>query len=280
MNIKPNFLPGRLIMLFAMFLMVFQLSGQEDKVMEEIKAEPEDGAATLSFGADLMSRYVWRGSDYGNSPAIQPAITFSWKGLNIGAWGSYAFGSHLKSINSNLYAYGGHYAEMDLFASYTYKWFTVMVFDYFTVDVLEPNGGNKYFDYANATTSHTLEGSLIVEGGEKFPIEFLIGTLFYGADKGKGESGEYGEGEENNYSTYLELGYTFDFVKTGISVKPFIGGIPFGSGWYGPYAGVTNLGLTARKEIGITDRFSLPVQVSLITNPQAQSVFLVFGLSL
>jgi hypothetical protein len=68
-------------------------------------------------------------------------------------------------------------------------------------------------------------------------------------------------------------------MKIGVELKPFIGGIPFGSSWYGPYAGITNIGLTAKKEISITNLYALPVQVSLITNPQAESVFFIFGLS-
>jgi hypothetical protein len=33
-------------------------------------------AQELSGGADIMSRYVWRGRDFGNSPSIQPCIEF------------------------------------------------------------------------------------------------------------------------------------------------------------------------------------------------------------
>ena len=75
------------------------------------------------------------------------------------------------------------------------------------------------------------------------------------------------------------MAYKINLKSIGVDLKPFIGGILFGSSWYGPYAGVTNLGLTAKKEIPVTAQYALPVQVSLVTNPQAQSVFFIFGIS-
>ena len=252
---------------------------QDEKVRNEIVAQKGNESATINFGADLMSRYVWRGIDFGNSPAIQPNFSFAWNGLNIGAWGSYAFAGHKIQLNDTTVVDGGTYAESDLFISYTYQWFTLMVIDYFMENGLNPNNGNKYFNYKNATTGHTFEGSLSFEGPEKFPLQVLASTLFYGDDKNKDSSGVYGHGQQNNYSLYFELAYKIKLRKLGVELKPFIGGIPFGSSWYGPYAGVTNLGLNAKKEIPITKLYALPVQVALITNPQAQSVFFIFGIS-
>jgi len=269
-----------LTLVFALFLQGFcnYIFAQDVEVRDEI--ETETGAAAINFGADLMSRYVWRGIDFGNSPAIQPNLSFSWQGLNVGAWGSYAFAKHSIMVNDTTIIDAGTYSETDLYISYTYKWFTLMVFDYFTVNGLNPNEGNRYFDFHNATTGHTLEGCLSFDGGEKFPLQVLGSVLFYGADKDKDSTGVYGLGTKNNYSTYFELSYKFNLKKIGVELKPFLGGIPFGSSWYGPYAGVTNIGLTAKKEIPVTDKFSIPVQASLITNPQAQSIFFVFGLTL
>ena len=169
---------------------------------------------------------------------------------------------------------------MDLYISYTYKWFTLIVLDYFTMNGLNANDGNRYFDYRNKTTGHTFEGTLSFDGGDNFPLQVMVSTLFYGNDKNQDSTGVYGLGTKNNFSTYFELGYKIQIRKIKVELRPFIGGIPFGSSWYGPYAGVINLGLTAKKSIPITNLYSLPVQASLITNPQAQSVFLVFGISL
>ena len=53
-------------------------------------------AVNFDFGADAVSRYVWRGGDAGDdSPAIQPAISATWLdgSLETGYWGSYSIAS-------------------------------------------------------------------------------------------------------------------------------------------------------------------------------------------
>jgi hypothetical protein len=248
-------------LLFFIFLLGSQLSFSQDTIKKVV--------VQFSAGTDLVSRYIWRGKDYGNSPCIQPNVAFSVAGLKIGVWGSYAVIYTEKS---------GNYAEFDPYISYTWKWFTLAVTDYFYPNAITPNNNNKYFNYNNSTTGHTFEGCLTFTGPEKFPLQICAATLFYGADKGKDSTGVYGLGAKNNYSTYFEISYPFT-VK-GIGVKPFLGGIPFGSSWYGPYGGVVNAGLTVSKSIKITKEYELPVYTSIISNPQAQSVFLVFGVSL
>ncbi|MBB3699436.1 hypothetical protein KMW28_25075 [Flammeovirga yaeyamensis] len=45
----------------------------------------------LTGSADIVSHYVWRGIDYGYSPAIQPDIELQYKGFYLGGWGTYAW---------------------------------------------------------------------------------------------------------------------------------------------------------------------------------------------
>jgi hypothetical protein len=245
---------------------------------EETPAGGNAGSsAQFSAGADLVSRYIWRGKDFGNSPAVQPNVAFSVAGFKIGAWGSFGFVPYSQKLNDSTTVDMGNYAEFDPYISYTFKGFTLCVTDYFFPNGTTPNE-NKYFNYDNATTGHTFEVSLAWNGPEKFPLQVFAGTLVYGADKGKDDAGNLGMGTKNNYSVYLEASYPF-FVK-GFGVKPFIGGIPSGSAWYGPYGGIVNAGLTVSKTIPITKDFGLPVYSSVITNPQSQSIFFVFGLTL
>jgi hypothetical protein len=229
-----------------------------------------NSAIPLQFnvGTDLVSRYIWRGKDYGNSPAIQPNVSFSFDGLKIGVWGSYGV---LYRENS------GNYAEFDPYITYTLKWFTIGVTDYFYPNGITPNENNNYFNYKDKTTGHIFEASLTFTGPEKFPLQVYGGTMVYGADKGE-LNGIYGAGTNHNYSTYFEL--SCPFTIKGIGVKPFLGGIPFGSVIFGPYGGVVNAGFTISKSIKISREYDLPVYGSVIANPQAQNIFLVFGCSL
>ena len=260
------------ILLFSVQPLLAQLQD------ETATADNGTGKPAFSVGADLVSRYIWRGADYGNSPAVQPAVAFSVAGFKAGFWGSYGLGQYSKKINDSTVANMGHYAEFDFYLSYTWKGVTLTAYDYFFPNPLGPNDGNKYYNFKPATTGHSLEISLSWAGTEKIPLQLYAGTIVYGADKNQDSTGVYGAGPDNNFSTYFEAAYQFN-VK-GFGVKPFLGAIPFGSSWYGPTGGVVNAGLTVSKSIPITSQYSLPVFGSVITNPQAQSVFLVFGLSL
>jgi hypothetical protein len=229
-------------------------------------AETAAGQDKLSLepGADFVSRYIWRGTDYGNSPAIQPSLELGYKGFAFGAWGSYTTND-------------GNFQETDLYVSYTIKeMFTIMVTDYFLPDGTASN--NNYFEYDLNQTGHVFEGALMFNGTEKIPVSLMVATNFAGADAMTYDN-------ELQYSTYIELGYSAAIQETGFDF--FIGGTPTKpdreqgeTGYYGPYEGIVNIGITATREIPVTDKFSLPVYVSVITNPQQENIFFVLGISL
>ncbi len=76
---------------------------------------------------------------------------------------------------------------------------------------------------------------------------------------------------------YVELTYS---GKVRDNAFDLFMGFALDDGLYGETFGVVNFGATVHKEIKFTDSFSLPVQASFITNPQAENMFLVFGISL
>ena len=84
-------------------------------------AQAADG---FKIGTDLVSSYVWRGSAIGDSPAIQPALSYTFKdsGLVIGAWGSYAVTS-----NSGV----SRYQETDFYVTLPAGPFSLTVTDYY-----------------------------------------------------------------------------------------------------------------------------------------------------
>ena len=43
-----------------------------------------------SIGADVVSKYIWRGQDLGGA-SIQPSVSVAYKGLSLTAWGSVGF---------------------------------------------------------------------------------------------------------------------------------------------------------------------------------------------
>ncbi|MBU2650730.1 MAG: hypothetical protein KKA81_07335 [Bacteroidetes bacterium] len=213
----------------------------------------QEKKVSLNAGADIMSRYIWRGTDFGNAPSVQPTLSVSAFGIELGAWGAYSIS-------------GPGYQEADLYLSYTFinDMFTIGATDYFFPgDTCK----NNYFDYDDKTTGHTFEANLSFNGNDKIPFNASANYNFAGAD------------QDNSW--YFEIGYSGSIQKTGFNI--FMGFTPDKGIYLTPGAegfSVVNVGITATRDIKITESFSLPVQASLITNPQAENIFIVFGFSL
>lgn len=65
-------------------------------------------AQEWNAGLDIYSSYLWRGTKFGKGPAFQPSVDFTYKGFNIGVWGSICSSED-------------EAAEMDLFATYAFS---------------------------------------------------------------------------------------------------------------------------------------------------------------
>ena len=78
----------------------------------------------VTIGADVVSRYVWRGTDYGNAASVQPGIETAVGPVTVGAWGSFpltdAIGTSTTAGN-----------ECDLYASTTVGPVGLTLTDYF-----------------------------------------------------------------------------------------------------------------------------------------------------
>ncbi len=241
--------------------MVFGFTTNMNAQNDSIKAKENP----FSISCSLMSRYVWRGSDLGASPSIQPGFEYSNHGLTIGAWGAYA-------INFQ------GYQESDLYLGYTFfkDMFSATVTDYyFQSDLLSQN----YFDYKKNTTGHVYELTLAFNGFKNIPLSIMIATNIYGADAKKINSdGSIGA---NQYSTYGEVSYSFKYIDVFMGTNfTKVDRSRGESGYYGDYIGIVNLGFTMTKDIKISNNFNLPLSLSLITNPQAEKIFIVAGISI
>jgi uncharacterized protein (TIGR02001 family) len=203
-------------------------------------AQDEEKASPFDVGGDLVSSYLWRGTKFGTGPAIQPHLSFAVGGFEIGGWGSYCFTSD-------------EGVEADLYASYGFDFgLSIGVTDYYYP-------GNEYFDYSPETGSHAIEINLGYE----------IKGFSIGANYIFNEAGNAGS---QGSDMYFELGYSFKYFGL------LAGG---GDGWHtadGDF-NICNIGLTASKEISITDKFSLPVSGALIWNPDKEQFHVVVGVS-
>lgn len=206
-------------------------------------------AQSFSFGADVVSRYVWRGTDFGESASIQPALSFSAGGFEIGTWASYAMNPESADFN-----------EHDLWLSYTTGPLSFGVTDYYF-----PNLGAGFFDFDdNGDGAHYIEPFVSFSGPETFPISFYAGYFAY---------------NDPDNSVYLNASYPFVIEEVELSFA--LGASAVESVMYATDGfGIVEVALAASREVPLTDAFALPISVAYVLNPYAEKSFLVLGVSL
>jgi len=206
----------------------------------QIIAQNEENSSPFDVGADLVSSYLWRGTKFGTGPAIQPYLSIAAGGFEIGGWGSYCFTSN-------------EGAEADIYLSYGFDFgLSIGLTDYYFP-------GTEYFDYSTESGSHAFEINLGYEiKGVSLTANYILNEA--------GSAGSAGS------DMYFEAGYGFS------SFSLFAGA---GDGWHsadGEFA-LCNIGISASKEIKLSDSFSLPVSGALIWNPDKEQYHVVVGIS-
>jgi len=258
---------------YSSFIIFFMLFIQLNSFSQE--------KVSLDIGSDIVSRYVWRGTQYGgNSPSIQPYTSVTYSNFQFGFWGAYTVSDLLTN------------QELDTYISYSFlkDIFSATITDYYFPD----NSDYNYFNYASNTTGHILEGTLSFNGSDNIPFTFLAAMNFFGADVAKIESKptntNFNKKIGIQYSNYFELGYSKSFESTDLNA--FVGftlsnpqqeditnGFIGETGFYGYKAGIVNIGFSISKQLEIPQNYSLPVGVSLITNPETKKIYMVFKLT-
>ncbi|MBC8399606.1 MAG: hypothetical protein H8E16_21295 [Flavobacteriales bacterium] len=189
------------------------------------------------FGADIVSSYVWRGTQFGSGAHIQPYMELGSGNLTAGVWGS--FPTSAKG--------GGN--ELDLYLGYDFGPVALTVTNY-----TFPGEGGNYAD-----------GEGLFDGDY---TELAASTSIMGVDL---SAGYFTEVE----ALYVELGFSTGAVDIAIGY-----GDDQGNAWYADGgSGIVNMSFSGSKEIQISENYSLPVFGSFILNPEAETAFLVFGIS-
>lgn len=218
---------------------------------------------SLDLGADVVSRYIWRGTNVNDQVNIQPALTLSVSGFQAGFWGSYAISNNSDNNTFN--------QELDTWVGYTYSLENGMSLGAILTDYYFANAGIKWgnfnnYDNEDGPGAHTIEAGVVFTGPESFPLT-LSGYVNFYNDAG------------NN--TYFQLDYPATIAE--VPVNFFVGasaGSEENPGYYATDTfNVINLGITATKEIKITEEYSLPVFTTFLINPRTEISYLVFGIS-
>ena len=207
--------------------------------------------AEVSIGTDVVSRYVWRGTDFGNAASVQPYLSYSSGPLEVGAWSSWA----LSGMD------GDGASENDLYITYSAGPVGVTLTDYYF-----PESGNFLgfakdqeevtVSAAGDTTKNTINGYHLIEISASYsagPLGLMGGFFFWG---------------DTDDSFYAEINYELmssDDMSLGLT-----SGAGNGQFTTDTNPNVVNLAITATK-----DSYS----ASYIINPEAETTFLVFGMS-
>lgn len=202
--------------------------------------------SNFHLGVDLQTKYIWRGMEMMTdeaAPVVFPGINYS-----TGGFYAYLLGG---------YAINGKYSEVDAGVSYTYKWITIGINDYYYPTTTVPE--DQYFNFKSKETGHWLEAAITI-APEKIPVYLTVSNFFAGADKDL-------EGKQA-YSTYAELGTFYDFLddhKLSLAV-----GAAFNKSCYNGYAhdfGICNVELKYTYNLKFKNDWALPLSVAYIINP-------------
>jgi hypothetical protein len=204
---------------------------------------------TPELGVDIVSSYIWRGTDCGGF-SVQPRAAFSYKGFELGAWASAELFQDDETANVK---------EFDLDFSYTVGNFSIGVTDYYFCD------GRYLADWSfNASSAHRLEANLGYDFG---PVALSWNTLLTGAD-------HQADGDRI-YSSYVEVSAPFTWKELNGSVA--VGASP----WEDTFTAegnhkfnVVNCSLTLNKEIK-----KVPLMGQIVYNPKSEATYFVVGVS-
>ena len=201
---------------------------------------PEMG---FNAGADFFSSYIWRGSQYGTGPAIQPSIEYTGKIFTAVAWASTDFNG---------------FQEADLYFTINLPaGITLGMTDYYYPDL-------RYFDYSSSTGSHAFELNA------SFSKENFVLNGNYILNKAGGAGSMGGD-------LYFQAGYTFKYFELFIGAGDGWHTYDIDTGE--DKFTICNLGLGTSRAIRVSEKFEIPVTGQLIFNPDKEKMFIVVGFS-
>lgn len=251
---------------FSSLMFTFILSAVLFVLPGNLKAQEENagGPVSLEYGGDLVSRYVWRGMQFGTGVQVQPYTNLVFSADNhsfkLGLWGSYDLGGKVDSIDA--------YSEFDISFGYSFSTENIGTFSVGAADYYFPYLKIPYSNFEkDGLGGHTVEVSLGYAGPEDFPVTLLA------------TSNVFNDLPEEK-SLYFEAGYSVELNNVPIS---FFAGFAQGpSTWHQTYSDgveLVNLGVTASRSFEITENYAVTASVSLIRNTYLQEFHPVIRLS-
>ena len=232
---KTNTMIKKIVIVIFLCLSIMNVQAQELNKRE----------SNFHLGVSMQTKYVWRGIDMTakeSAPVVFPSLNYSFNGFYAYVMGGYA-------VN-------GKYSEVDLGLSYTYKWLTIGLNNYYYPTTNVPE--DYYFNFKSKETGHWFE-ALVTITPENIPVYLTVSNFFAGADK-------RADGKQA-YSTYAEIGGHYDFLHEHSLALAV--GAALNKSYYNNYEhnfSVCNIELKYTYTIPMKN-FTLPLSVAYIINP-------------
>jgi hypothetical protein len=243
----------------------------------------------LELNLDMASRYIWRGQSWGGDYfVVQPTLNYDITDkLTVGFWATTNFKKEYFYPDGETVTKG--YQEIDFNVSYQINSFlTLQIWDYYWPSVAKVDGiDNRFFNYSFDGVK-TVDATLLFDFSDyHFPLNAMLSTLIAGNDYRYDEEGEH---PKQNYTTYFELGYTWEEVFRKITLAPVVGLVFNNQAQYyvaGDYDRPTfvNLGIKATRIFDLGKRVTMSLSLNYIHNAAKENTevfgrnFLVAGIT-
>lgn len=218
-----------------------------------VSGQTTENLYNVDFSGAVYSRHYWRGAFNGKAASVQPTVTISKGKLSGGIWAGY-------NIDNS-------YREVNLFASYAHKNYTISLYDYYCPK--DYTHAKEFLDYNSDTTKHTFDLMAEYRGDQNLPVTAMISTFVFGDDLNKHTN-------RNFFSSYVQFGYYYTIKSVDFDF--FTGFTPF-KGYYSERFDFINVGLSAKK-VFVYSKTLIPVKAKLAHNPKTNEVFFTIGLSI
>lgn len=253
---KSVFLPPKQIVIMkrigvlSVILMALAIAAQGKEPLEE--NTKQDNSIKWDGSVSMQNQHYWRGMRTGSGLSFEAGGSLSLSdGLTAGIWNGTA-------LNSS-------YKEIDFYVTWAHKGFSVCVLDYYCPK--EAVFSDEFSDWHEPSTPHLIDIQLAYKL-PRVPFSVMVSTMVWGED--------LDANNDNNYSTYLELGYHQVIEEMNTS---FILGYSPWKSFYHEEAAVVNMEAAADYPVIKNGHFSMNVNTKFIYNPVKSDVYFGAGLS-
>lgn len=212
---------------------------------------------SIHLQADFHSSLLWRGVALERNPVVQATCMFRFEQFQAAFYGTQTFGGGFNATVLQV--------QYDIASSF--GTFTPAITNFYF-----PGNRLPLFSFVgDGKGAHTLEAALTFQAPKTFPLKFFTAVNFY---------------NDPRFSSYTELEYFF--LINSVQASVFAGALltPHSSWYSSPHsaivhqAGINALGFRATYPIPVTEKWSLPISVAFIANPNAGYVYAVISVTL